>query len=210
MQPKQGVRSRHTSHQEVSTTLERLVTSEAQEGTRQSIACLVRLIRYVSLHFILGTGSAHVHSGLLFTCRALENMQADRSSELQTCFRRSYDVVLKHHHGWFVQSAVTVGVHWVERTIGLFCFPAALSAGHQSSAVPIRVLQADIAGGIGGEAGRGAGQMARRAERDRRAHAALPGRGGARHGIESGGARRLSSSCTLWITDARSGPKEKR
>ena len=37
-------------------------------------------------------------------------MQADRTSELRACFKRSYDDVLKHHHGWFVQSAVTVRV----------------------------------------------------------------------------------------------------
>lgn len=114
MQPKQGVRSRHTSHQQVSTTLEILVTSEAQEGTRQSIACLVRLIRYVSpVSLCLRTGllafvPARMCSGLLFTCRALENMQADQTSELQVCFQRSYDDVLKHHHGWLVQSAITV------------------------------------------------------------------------------------------------------
>lgn len=52
----------------------------------------------------------HTRSGLLFTCRALENMQADRSSELRACFKRSYDDVLRHHHGWFIQSAITVRV----------------------------------------------------------------------------------------------------
>ncbi|KAF9646318.1 glycolipid transfer protein [Thelephora ganbajun] len=88
-----GVRSRYTSHQQVSSTLETLVTSEAQEGTRQSTACLVRLIR-----------------GLLFTCRALENMQTDHTSELRTCFRRSYDDVLRHHHGWLIQSAVILAI----------------------------------------------------------------------------------------------------
>jgi len=104
------------SHQQVSTTLEMLVASEAQEGTRHSIACLVRLIRYVSLHFTAcceppsETRFACAHSGLLLTCRALENMQADQTSELRACFKRSYDDVLKHHHGWLIQSAVTVRV----------------------------------------------------------------------------------------------------
>jgi len=91
-----GIRTRHMSHQHVSTTLEKLVTSEAQEGTRQSTACLVRLIR-----------------GLLFTCRALENMQADQTSELRACFKRSYDDVLRHHHGWIVQTAVTLAIKTV-------------------------------------------------------------------------------------------------
>ena len=103
------------SHQQVSTTLEKLVTSEVQEGTRQSTACLVRLIRYVSPHYLsqgrpLMFRSVRVSSGLLFTCRALENMQADHTSELRACFRQSYDEVLRHHHGWLVQSAVTVRV----------------------------------------------------------------------------------------------------
>jgi len=88
-----GVRSRHMSHQQVSSTLEKLVTSEVQEGTRHTTACLVRLVR-----------------GLLFTCRALENMLADHDSELRACFKRSYDEVLRHHHGWFIQSAVTLAI----------------------------------------------------------------------------------------------------
>lgn len=37
-------------------------------------------------------------------------MQADHTSELRACFKRSYDDVLKHHHGWFIQSAVYVRV----------------------------------------------------------------------------------------------------
>jgi len=136
-----------------------LVTSEAKEGTRQSTACLVRLIRYVNLRFTMRDmdhpefSSARSHSGLLFTCRALENMQADRTSELRACFKRSYDDVLKHHHGWFVQSAVTVRADNapLDSTRCLFyfyLFPSVLPVGHQSRAVPIRVLQADIAGRV--------------------------------------------------------------
>ena len=37
-------------------------------------------------------------------------MQADHTSELRACFKRSYDEVLRHHHGWFIQTAVTVRV----------------------------------------------------------------------------------------------------
>jgi len=53
MRPEQGVRSCHASHHQASTTLEMLVTSESQEGTRQSTACLVRLMRYVRLRVIV-------------------------------------------------------------------------------------------------------------------------------------------------------------
>lgn len=35
-------------------------------------------------------------------------MQADKEAELHVCFRRSYDVVLKHHHSFIVRSVVTV------------------------------------------------------------------------------------------------------
>ena len=157
MQPKQGVRARHMSHQQVSTTLEKLVTTEAQEGTRHSTACLVRLVRYVSPHYPsqdtpLMFRSACVYSGLLFTCRALENMQADHTSELRACFKRSYDEVLRHHHGWFVQSAVTVRVNDAcseSKRIFIFIFPRAwCSVGHHRCPLPIRILQADIPGGI--------------------------------------------------------------
>ena len=136
-----------------------------------------------------------MHSGLLFTCRALEKLQADRASELRTCFQRSYDEVLRHQHGWLVQSAVTVRVTAVCAFDGslFFLFPS--SAGDQNGTVEIRVLQTDIAGGIGGEAGRRTWEMAGGAEPDRRTHEALPGRRGTRDGIESGATRRLSSCC---------------
>lgn len=49
-----------------------------------------------------------IYSGLLFTCQALQNMQSDKSTELHVCFRRSYDVVLKHHHTFIIRSAVAV------------------------------------------------------------------------------------------------------
>lgn len=51
-----------------------------------------------------------LRSGLLFTCQALQNMQADREAELHVCFKRSYDAVLKHQHSFIVRSVVTVRV----------------------------------------------------------------------------------------------------
>lgn len=90
-------------------TLETLVVTESREGTRQSTACLVRLIRYVSNVINLANSLIFINRGLLFTCQALVNMQEDRSCELRVCFKRSYDTTLKHHHGWLVQSAVSVG-----------------------------------------------------------------------------------------------------
>jgi hypothetical protein len=68
-----------------------------------------------------------------------------------------------------------------------------LSVGHHSRTVPIRVLQADIAGGMSREAGEGIGKMAERAQPDCCPHEALPRRRRIWYGIESESARRLSS-----------------
>lgn len=67
---------------------------------------------YPAFHCLTRTSHENSRSvsGLLFTCRALENVQADQTSELRACFKRSYDDVLRHHHGWFIQSAVSVRV----------------------------------------------------------------------------------------------------
>ena len=95
-------------------------------------------------------------------------MQADHTSELRACFKRSYDDVLKHHHGWFIQSAVYVRVgnalfQLRKQTLIFYFSPSclvALSAGDHDCTVPIRVLQADIPGRISREVGRGIGKVA--------------------------------------------------
>jgi hypothetical protein len=46
--------------------------------------------------------------GLLFTCRALQNAQDDHSAELRVCFKRAYDIVLRHHHSFVIRSVVSV------------------------------------------------------------------------------------------------------
>ncbi|KAK7686323.1 hypothetical protein QCA50_010547 [Cerrena zonata] len=91
-----GVRGRHKTAPSTSTTLENLVKNEAHESNRYGTACMVRLIR-----------------GLLFTCQALQNMQNDRGSELHVCFRRSFDVHLKHHLSFIVRSVVVVAIRAV-------------------------------------------------------------------------------------------------
>lgn len=95
-----GVRARYNAHQSVSETLEKLVQTEAVEGNgdRHGTACLVRLAR-----------------GLMFTCRALQAAQEDRSLELYMCFKRAYDVVLRHHHSFIIRSVVSVAIHAVPR-----------------------------------------------------------------------------------------------
>ena len=46
----------------------------------------------------------------MFTCRALQNTQEDPSIELHTCFKRAYDIVLRHHHSFIIRSVVSVSV----------------------------------------------------------------------------------------------------
>ncbi|KAI9062778.1 glycolipid transfer protein [Trametes sanguinea] len=93
-----GVRHRYDLAPAESPTLEKLVTNEcAVAGSnRHGTACLVRLLR-----------------GLWFTCEALRNMQQDRNAELHTCFKRSYDANLKHHHSFVVRSVVSVAIRAV-------------------------------------------------------------------------------------------------
>ena len=48
--------------------------------------------------------------GLAFTCKALQNMQSDTTSELHVCFKRSYDEVLRHHHSFIIRSVISVSL----------------------------------------------------------------------------------------------------
>ncbi|KAI0630481.1 glycolipid transfer protein [Trametes polyzona] len=96
-----GVRHRYEVASAESPTLELLVANEcnvasAAAGERHGTACLVRLLR-----------------GLWFTCEALRNMQQDRDAELHTCFKRSYDANLKHHHSFVIRSVVSVAIRAV-------------------------------------------------------------------------------------------------
>ncbi|KAG5636203.1 hypothetical protein H0H81_008785 [Sphagnurus paluster] len=93
-----GVRSRFEANKEASSTLEDLVRKEARERKKDATACLVRLTR-----------------GLSFTCASLQNMQSDTSAELYACFKRSYDVVLSHHHSFIIRSVVGVALRAVPR-----------------------------------------------------------------------------------------------
>ncbi|CAK5284940.1 unnamed protein product [Mycena citricolor] len=93
-----GVRQRYESHASNSTSLEDLVRNEHAEGQKHAAACLTRLIR-----------------GLAFTCLALQTTQSEPSCALHVCFRRAYDVVLKHHHTFLVRSVVTIAIRAVPR-----------------------------------------------------------------------------------------------
>ncbi|KAI1790220.1 glycolipid transfer protein [Ganoderma leucocontextum] len=92
-----GVRHRFEAAPAQSGTLEKLIVNECTGGgVLHGTACLVRLLR-----------------GLWFTCEALRNMQQDKDVELHVCFRRSYDVILKHHHTFVIRSLVALAIRAV-------------------------------------------------------------------------------------------------
>ncbi|KAJ7628987.1 glycolipid transfer protein domain-containing protein [Roridomyces roridus] len=74
-------------------TLESLVRQAHARGVKYPYQCVVRLIRCMA-----------------FTCLALQIMQAEPQCTLPVCFRRSYDVVLRHHHTFVVRSAITLAI----------------------------------------------------------------------------------------------------
>lgn len=46
--------------------------------------------------------------GLSFTCKALQNAQANKSEELATAFTKSYEVTLKKFHNFVVKGIFSV------------------------------------------------------------------------------------------------------
>ncbi|KAG9224389.1 hypothetical protein CCMSSC00406_0007837 [Pleurotus cornucopiae] len=138
-----GVRTRFNAAPDVSQTLESLLEHDTPEphhhghghkGHGHATGCLIRLLRYVpslstiflSTFTILTPPSSspltpllpspsHLRtcSGLAFTHLALQNMQDDPHAELHICFKKAYDVVLKHHHAFFVRSVVAVAIRAV-------------------------------------------------------------------------------------------------
>ncbi|KAJ7652296.1 glycolipid transfer protein domain-containing protein [Mycena rosella] len=93
-----GVRERYDATPTESSTLEDLARHEHTQGAKHGTQCLVRLVR-----------------GLAFTCLALQTTQTEPTSALHVCFRRAYDVVLKHHHTFVVRSVVTLAIRAVPR-----------------------------------------------------------------------------------------------
>ncbi|TFL07521.1 glycolipid transfer protein [Pterulicium gracile] len=92
-----GVRRYFESTKETSPTLELLAESDQSSGgSKEATACLVRLLR-----------------GLSLTYNALQQLQEDPNAELHVCFRRSYDRVLRHHHSFVIRSAVAVAIRAV-------------------------------------------------------------------------------------------------
>jgi Glycolipid transfer protein (GLTP) len=76
----------------LSDTLEKLVENEKGEKKRKATEGLLWLLR-----------------GQQFTCKGLQNAQANTSEELAVAFGKSYDVTLKAHHNFVVKGVFSVG-----------------------------------------------------------------------------------------------------
>ena len=88
----QKVRTRYDETPTLSNTLEKLVENEKGETKRRATEGLLWLLR--SLHF---------------TCKALQNTQANASEELAEAFSKSYEVTLKAFHNFLVKGIFSVG-----------------------------------------------------------------------------------------------------
>ena len=88
----QKVRARYDETPTLSNTLEKLVENEKGEKKRKATEGLMWLLR-----------------GLQFTCKALQNAQANASQELAEAFSKSYDVTLKVFHNFLVKGVFSVG-----------------------------------------------------------------------------------------------------
>ena len=86
--------------------------SESSEPVKHATPSLTRLVRYLSTLRLHADRPPDPRDsrGLMFTCRALQNMQRDAQTELNICFKRSYDEVLRHHHSFIIRSVVSVSV----------------------------------------------------------------------------------------------------
>ncbi|KAH9839131.1 het-c2 protein [Rhodofomes roseus] len=87
------VRARYEANPEQSATLEQLVENEKGEKKRTATEGLMWLLR-----------------GLGFTCKALQNVQANASEELSVAFTKSYDVTLKKFHNFLVKGVFAVAM----------------------------------------------------------------------------------------------------
>ncbi|KAH8995758.1 het-c2 protein [Lactarius akahatsu] len=87
------VRARYDETPTLSNTLEKLVENEKGEKKRKATEGLLWLLR-----------------GLSFTCKALQNAQANASEELAAAFAKAYDVTLKGFHNFVVKGIFSVAM----------------------------------------------------------------------------------------------------
>lgn len=85
------MRARYDAAPELSGTLEKLVENEKGEKKRTATEGLLWLLR-----------------GLSFTCKALQNAQANKTEELAVAFNKSYEGTLKKFHNFVVKGIFSV------------------------------------------------------------------------------------------------------
>lgn len=91
MESLQKVKARYDVDPSKSVTLEQLVENEKGEKKRTATEGLMWLLR-----------------GLSFTCKALQNSQANKSEELSAAFTKSYEGTLKKFHNFVVKGIFSV------------------------------------------------------------------------------------------------------
>ncbi|KAI0725271.1 het-c2 protein [Fomitopsis betulina] len=87
------VRARYDANPALSATLEQLVENEKGEKKRTATEGLMWLLR-----------------GLSFTCKALQNAQANQAEELSVAFTKSYEATLKKFHNFMVKGIFSVAM----------------------------------------------------------------------------------------------------
>ncbi|KAJ3509027.1 hypothetical protein NLJ89_g5437 [Agrocybe chaxingu] len=87
------VRARYDAAPTLSSTLESLVENEKGEKKRVATEGLLWLLR-----------------GLSFTCKALQNSQANKTEELAAAFTKAYEITLKKFHNFVVKGVFSVAM----------------------------------------------------------------------------------------------------
>ena len=76
--------------------------------------------------------------GLEFTCKALQNAQADNAKELSVAFTESYGATLKQFHNFVVKGIFSVRRLWTSLLISLFTVTI---GGHEVLPIPEGLLR---------------------------------------------------------------------
>ncbi|KZP34427.1 glycolipid transfer protein [Athelia psychrophila] len=87
------VRARYNAVPDQCATLEALVKNEASEKKRPATEGLMWLLR-----------------GMSFTCKSLQNLQANKSEELTAAFTKGYEGSLKQFHNFVVKGVFAVAM----------------------------------------------------------------------------------------------------
>lgn len=119
----QKVRTRYNATPTQSATLEQLVINEKDEKKRTATEGLLWLLR-----------------GLSFTCKALQNAQAKKETELTDAFTESYGATLKQYHSFMVRPLFAVRVFDISEQHRQLCLRV-ITARHEGLPVQEGLLR---------------------------------------------------------------------